>query len=91
MPQSLQSPSRPQVRQDAEFKEKLRQLSPPESDEVLIKQKLTPALVNGELAFRGHGPKTVDFWHHACAISSWLNTCRAEMAKSGEKPRAYSG
>lgn len=43
------------------FKEKLRQLSPPDSDEVLIKQKLTPALVNGELAFRGDGPKTVDF------------------------------
>ena len=42
------------------FKERLRQLSPAGSDEVLIKQIIRPQLVNGILTFQGYGPKTVD-------------------------------
>lgn len=42
-------------------KEKLRQLSPPGSDEVLIKARIAPSLEPaGQLAFRGQGEKTVD-------------------------------
>ena len=42
-------------------KEKLRRLSPPSSDEVLIKARIVPGLdAAGELAFQGHGEKTVD-------------------------------
>ncbi|AJW46141.1 hypothetical protein TK49_16445 [Ralstonia mannitolilytica] len=43
------------------FKEKLRQLSPQESDEVLIKKTVRPIRVaDGTLAFKGEGKKTVD-------------------------------
>jgi hypothetical protein len=43
------------------FKEKLRRLSPPDSDEVLLKQKVMPKQnANGEIVFRGFGKKTVD-------------------------------
>jgi hypothetical protein len=43
------------------FKEKLRRLSPPDSDEVLLKQRVIPTQnKNGEIAFRGSGKKTVD-------------------------------
>lgn len=42
------------------FKEKLRQLSPPESDEVLLKQKVNPSLKKDGLVFLGSGKKTVD-------------------------------
>ncbi|MBZ4042609.1 hypothetical protein [Flavobacterium hibisci] len=43
------------------FKEKLRRMSPENSDEVLIKQTITPVLnANGELSFQGKGKKTVD-------------------------------
>uniref|UniRef100_C6E3P0 Uncharacterized protein n=1 Tax=Geobacter sp. (strain M21) TaxID=443144 RepID=C6E3P0_GEOSM len=43
------------------FKEKLRQLSPNDLDEVLIKQKIQPELdVKGNVVFRGEGKKTVD-------------------------------
>jgi hypothetical protein len=43
------------------FKEKLRSLSPKLSDEVLIKQKISPQLnAAGHLIFRGEGSKTVD-------------------------------
>jgi hypothetical protein len=42
-------------------KEKLRQLSPPASDEVLIKARITPAIDSaGQLVFQGQGEKTVD-------------------------------
>lgn len=42
-------------------KEKLRRLSPASSDEVLIKARIVPGLdTAGELAFKGHGEKTVD-------------------------------
>ncbi|WP_312164845.1 hypothetical protein [Phenylobacterium sp.] len=42
-------------------KEKLRCLSPPGSDEVLIKARIVPGLdPAGQLAFKGHGDKTVD-------------------------------
>jgi transcription elongation factor Elf1 len=41
------------------FKEKLRQLSPPLSDEVLLKQKINPK-IKDELVFLGSGKKTVD-------------------------------
>lgn len=43
------------------FKEKLRRLSPPESDDLLIKQTITPVLDDkGMLIFQGRGQKTVD-------------------------------
>lgn len=43
------------------FKEKLSRMSPPDSDEVLIKQIIVPVLDNnGELFFQGKGNKTVD-------------------------------
>lgn len=42
-------------------KEKLRQLSPAGSDEVLIKARITPGIdASGQLAFKGQGDKTVD-------------------------------
>ncbi|MGC1301467.1 MAG: hypothetical protein WA840_03740 [Caulobacteraceae bacterium] len=42
-------------------KEKLRQISPPDSDEVLIKQRIVPELdAAGQLIFKGQGDKTVD-------------------------------
>ena len=43
------------------FKEKLRQLSPSDSDEVLIKQRIQPEFdANGSVIFKGDGKKTVD-------------------------------
>lgn len=43
------------------FKEKLRELSPSDSDEVLIKQRVQPEFdTNGNVVFRGDGRKTVD-------------------------------
>jgi hypothetical protein len=43
------------------FKEKLRRLSPKDSDEVLIKQKLLPEHgPDGSVVFKGAGKKTVD-------------------------------
>lgn len=43
------------------FKEKLRQLSPTSSGEVLIKQKIKPVIDNfGDVKFIGSGKKTVD-------------------------------
>jgi hypothetical protein len=42
-------------------KEKLRRLSPPGADEVLIKARIVPGLDSaGHLAFKGQGDKTVD-------------------------------
>src|SRR4029077_2901064 len=44
------------------FKEKLREMSPEGSNEVLIKAKITPVMgSNGEVVFVGHGKSTVDF------------------------------
>lgn len=43
------------------FKERLRELSPPDSDEVLIKQRIQPEFdANGKVVFKGEGKKTVD-------------------------------
>lgn len=43
------------------FKEKLRRLSPPSTDEVLLKQKIHPMLESRtKVVFRGAGKKTVD-------------------------------
>ena len=42
------------------FKEKLRELSPADSDEVLIKQRISPRQSHGEVTFVGSGKKTVD-------------------------------
>jgi len=43
------------------FKEKLRQLSPHDSDEVLIKKNIRPTrMQDGSLSFRGEGKKTLD-------------------------------
>lgn len=42
------------------FKEKLRQLSPPGSDEVLIKKDLVPQMTSKGIEFVGKGKKTVD-------------------------------
>lgn len=42
------------------FKEKLRRLSPPDSNEVLIKQKIKPTISDGSVNFIGSGKKTVD-------------------------------
>jgi hypothetical protein len=43
------------------FKEKLRELSPGDSDEVLIKQKIQPQIIsNNNIIFTGDGKKTVD-------------------------------
>lgn len=42
------------------FKEKLRALSPPGSEEALIKQTIQPQLENSQVVFRGVGKKTVD-------------------------------
>lgn len=43
------------------FKEKLRQMSPPNSDEVLLKERLRPAISkSGQITFVGIGRKTVD-------------------------------
>jgi len=42
------------------FKEKLRSLSPKDSDEVLIKQKIAPHLSESGVVFVGAGKKTVD-------------------------------
>lgn len=46
------------------FKEKLRRLSPPDSDEVLLKERLRPSLrPDGSITFVGAGRKTVDVQH----------------------------
>jgi len=42
------------------FKEKLRQLSPEDSDEVLIKQRISPKIEVDGVVFFGAGKKTVD-------------------------------
>lgn len=42
------------------FKEKLRLMSPSDSNEVLVKQLITPTLDKGRLTFIGKGKKTVD-------------------------------
>lgn len=43
------------------FKEKLRRLSPPDSDEVLLMDDIVPAKDDeGKVVFKGHGKKTVD-------------------------------
>jgi hypothetical protein len=43
------------------LKERLRELSPRDSDEVLIKQRIEPKLMtDGTVCFRGNGSKTVD-------------------------------
>jgi hypothetical protein len=42
------------------IKEVLRDLSPPETGEVLLKQNIKPVLVGGKLAFVGSGKKTVE-------------------------------
>ena len=43
------------------FKEKLRELSPANSDEVLIKQRIQPEFdVGGNVVFKGEGKRTVD-------------------------------
>ncbi|MDD5057725.1 MAG: hypothetical protein PHQ60_07615 [Sideroxydans sp.] len=43
------------------FKEKLRELSPDGSDEILIKQRIQPEFdASGNVVFRGDGKKTVD-------------------------------
>lgn len=42
------------------FKEKLRQLSPPDSEEVLIKKDVVPKLTPAGLVFVGKGKKTAD-------------------------------
>ncbi|MET3114617.1 hypothetical protein AAKU52_002352 [Pedobacter sp. CG_S7] len=43
------------------FKEKLSQMSPANSDEILIRQNIVPAIdANGQLFFQGKGNKTVD-------------------------------
>lgn len=42
------------------FKEKLRQLSPTDSDEVLIKNKLVPKQTPNGIQFVGDGSKTID-------------------------------
>ena len=42
------------------LKEKLRRLSPPGSDEVLLKQKIKPVNTPAGLSFVGTGKKTVD-------------------------------
>jgi hypothetical protein len=42
------------------FKEKLRQLSPVNSGECLIKQQIVPTLNGNDIIFEGHGKKTVD-------------------------------
>lgn len=42
------------------LKEKLRRLSPPNSDEVLIKDKIQPRLDAGKIIFVGKGKKTVN-------------------------------
>lgn len=42
------------------FKEKLRELSPPDSNEVLIKRKVVPIIdKNGNVKYKGIGKKTV--------------------------------
>ncbi|MFW3341822.1 hypothetical protein, partial [Aliarcobacter butzleri] len=43
------------------FKEKLSQLSPDGTDEILIKKKIAPVLdVNGKVVFEAQGDKTVE-------------------------------
>ncbi|MDI1225225.1 hypothetical protein [Acinetobacter sp.] len=42
------------------FKHQLSELSPSDSDEVLIKQKIMPRMEDGELVWIGEGKKTVD-------------------------------
>lgn len=42
------------------FKEKLRRMSPPDNDEVLIKQVIIPKLYKGRLSFVGKNKNTVD-------------------------------
>lgn len=45
------------------LKERLRELSPPNSDEALIKQEILPKLmVDGTVVFQGEGSKTVDVY-----------------------------
>ena len=45
------------------FKEKLRELSNDDSDEVLLKQKIKPILKDEKVVFVGSGKKTVDVHH----------------------------
>lgn len=42
------------------YKEKLRRLSPNDSNDVLIRKRVRPVLVDGKLTFEGRGEKTVD-------------------------------
>lgn len=42
------------------FKEKLRDISPDDSDEVLIKKNIKPKISDGKVHFIGTGSKTVD-------------------------------
>lgn len=42
------------------FKYKLVELSPPDSDEVLIKTKVLPVYINGQIQWRGNGKSTLD-------------------------------
>lgn len=42
------------------FKQKLHELSPPDSDEVLLKQKIQPSVSENGVSFKGKGKKTVD-------------------------------
>lgn len=59
------------------FKEKLREMSPADSDEVLIKQRIEPCIgKDGVLSFRGKGRKTVD----AQQIRERFSALRIEVA-----------
>ena len=42
------------------FKEKLLRLSPSNTDEVLLKERIVPEIVGGTIVWRGKGKKTVD-------------------------------
>ena len=42
------------------FKQKLQELSPPDSDEVLLRQKIQPTAAGDGVSFKGKGKKTVD-------------------------------
>ncbi len=52
------------------FKEKLRELSSENTDEVLLKQKIKPKLEDGVVKFIGSGKKTVDVHHIQERLSS---------------------
>ena len=72
------------------FKEKLRRLSPSNSNEVLIKRDVIPRLNNGVLEFFGTGKKTVEAWQIENRFSNLgIRIDWEKMKSKNRKQQAY--